>query len=100
MSPLRWALTIVAVGAGLVSVFALFLDNDQTNVPLLVAALAVFGIAVGVLGFGLASTAVRIGEEARLGRALGVAFVGGLFVLAAAGSLGLAIVLGILAGGL
>lgn len=100
MSPLRWALSMVAIGAGLASVFALFIDSGQTKLPLLVAAMAVFGITVGILGFGLASTAARIGEEARLGRALGVAFVGGLFVLVAAGSLGLAIVLGILAGGL
>ena len=35
-----------------------------------------------------------------MGRALAIAFVGGLFVLAAAGSLGMAIVLGILAGGI
>jgi ABC-type amino acid transport system permease subunit len=93
-------LVIVAVGAALVSAFALFLDNAQTKLPLLVASLAVFGIAVGALGFALASSSVSYGEAGRMGRALVVAFVAGLFVLVAAGSIGMAIVLGILAGGI
>ncbi len=100
MTPFRVVMWIVAIGAGLVVAYALFLDSSQTKLPLLVASLAVFGVCVGVLGFALAGTAARNGEDGRLGRALAIAFCGGLLVLAAAGSLAMAIVLGILAGGI
>jgi hypothetical protein len=100
VTPVRVVLTIVAIGSGLVVAFALFIDSSQTKLPLLVASLAVFGITIGVLGFALAGAAARTGEDGRMGRALAIAFIGGLFVLAAAGSLAMAIVLGILAGGI
>jgi hypothetical protein len=99
MTPFRAVLWILAVIAGLIAAFALFVDTGQTKLALLVSSLAVFGLAIGTLGFVLAGSAARTGEDGRLGRALAIAFVGGLFVLAAAGSLGMAIVLGILAGG-
>lgn len=99
MTPLRIALWVLAIGAAIVVAFALFVDSSPTKLPLLVASLAVLGIAMGALGFSLAGAAARSGEDGRLGRALATAFVGGLFVLAAAGSLAMAIVLGILAGG-
>jgi hypothetical protein len=100
MTPLRWVLAVLALLAGVVAVYALFIDNSQAKLPLLVSSLAVFAIAIGALGFSLAGSAVRYGEAERAGRALGTAFVGGLFVMTAAGALGMAIVLGILAGGL
>lgn len=99
MTPMRIVLSILAIASGAVVTFALLLDSSPTKLPLLVASLSVFGIVIGILGFGLAGSAARTGEEGRMGRALLIAFVGGLFVLAAAGSLGFAIVLGILAGG-
>lgn len=99
MTPMRIVLWILAIASGAVATYALFLDNSSTKLPLLVASLAVCGIVIGVLGFSLAGSAVRVGEDGRTGRAVLIAFVGGLFVLAAAGSLGMAIVLGILAGG-
>ena len=61
--------------------------------------LAVLGIALGLLGFGLAGSAVRQGESGRGARALGTAFIGGLMVISACGALAAAIVLGILASG-
>jgi hypothetical protein len=99
MTPLRIVLTVIAIGAAVVAVFALFVDSADTKLPLLVASLCVFGISLGVLGFSLAGTSVRIGEDGRMGRALLTAFIAGVFVLVAAGSLAMAIVLGILAGG-
>jgi hypothetical protein len=99
MTPLRVVLWILAIGAALVVGYALFFDSSQVKLPLLVASLAVFGIVLGALGFALAGSAARIGEDGRMGRALATAFVGGLFVLGAAGSLAMAIVLGILAAG-
>jgi hypothetical protein len=99
MTPLRIALLVLAVGAAIVVVYALFVDNSPTKLPLLVSGLAVVAVALAILGFGLAGSAVRLGESGRAGRALGSAFVGGLFVIAACGALAAAIVLGILAMG-
>ncbi len=97
MSIVLW---VLAIGAGIVAAYALFLDNAPSKLPLLVSSLAVLGIVLGILGFRFAGSAARTGEDGRLGRALTIAFVGGLLVLAAAGSLAMAIVLGILAGGI
>jgi hypothetical protein len=93
------ALWVLALGAAIVAGYALFLDNSPTKLPLLVASLTVLGIVLGILGFALASSAARAGEDGRTGRAIVIAFVGGIFVLIAAGALAMAIVLGILAGG-
>jgi len=99
MTPLRWALLILAIAASAVVGYALFIDASPSKLPLLVAGLAVLGIALGLLGFGLAGSAVRQGESGRAARALGTAFIGGLMVMAACGALAAAIVLGILASG-
>ncbi len=99
MTPLRIGLVILAVGASVVVGYALFIDASPSKLALLVSGLAVLGVALGLLGFGLAGSAVRFGESGRGGRALASAFVGGLFVIGACGSLAAAIVLGILAMG-
>jgi hypothetical protein len=99
MTPLRVMLWVVAVLAAAVVAYALVFDASPAKLPLLVSGLAVLGVALGVLGFGLAGSAVRAGETGRAGRALGTAFFGGLLVMGACGSLAGAIVLGILAGG-
>src|SRR5687768_5551442 len=97
MSPLRIGLWVLAIGAGIVSAYALFVDQSPAKLALMVSGLAVFAIALALLGFGLAGSAVRFGENGRGGRALGTAFVGGLLVIVACGALAAAIVLGILA---
>ena len=98
MSPLKFMLFALAVLAGLVVVYGLFVESGALKLPLIVSGLAVVSISLGLLGFALAGSAVSLGESGRGGRALVTAFVGGLFVLVAAGSLAAAIVLGILAG--
>lgn len=97
MTPLRMALTVLGVASGVVAAYTLFLENSTLRLPLLVSALAVLAISLGILGFGLAGTAIRTAESGRGGPAIGIAFVGGLCVLIAAGALAGAIVLGILA---
>jgi hypothetical protein len=97
---LRALLLVLVIGGAAVAVFGLFIGSSSgAQLPLVVSGLAVAGIAAGVLGFSLAGSAIRLGEDGRGGRALGVAFLGGLFVLGAAGALAGAIVLGILTGG-
>jgi hypothetical protein len=98
MTPIRAMLAVVAAASGLVALYGLFIDSSGAKLPLTVSGLAVFGLSIGLLGFVLAGEAARQGEQGRLGRALLVSFVGGLCVLAAAGALAGAIVLGILTG--
>jgi hypothetical protein len=91
------ALFVLAVAAGFVAVYTLFLENSTLRLPLLVSALAVLAISLGILGFGLGASAIRTAESGRGGLGIGTAFVGGICVLIAAGALAGAIVLGILA---
>lgn len=98
MTIARAMLLLLMVGAGAIALYGLFAGASGLQLPLVVSGLAVGGIAAGLLGFSLAGSAVRLGEQSRLGRALLTAFVGGLLVMGAAGSLAGAIVLGILTG--
>ena len=97
MTPLRMVLVVLAVASGLVAFYSLFLESSTLRLPLLVSSLAVLAISLGILGFGLASTAIRVAEEERGGMAILTAFIGGLCVLFACGAAAGAIVLGILA---
>ncbi len=97
MTPLRMVLVVLAVASAVVVGYTLFLENSTLRMPLLVSALAVLAISLGILGFALAGTAIRVAESERGGMAMLTAFVGGLCVLVATGALAGAIVLGILA---
>lgn len=98
MTILRAMLLLLLVVATAIAMYGLFVDTSDLRLPLIVSGLAVAGICAGLLGFSLAGSAVRLGERGRGGRALLTAFVGGLFVMGAAGALAGAIVLGILTG--
>ena len=99
MTILRVMLVVLMIGAAAIAFYALLVDNSAARLPLLVSALAVGGISAGIFGFSLAGSAVRLGQRGFAGRATLVAFVGGLFVLGAAGALSGAIILGILTAG-
>ena len=99
MSVGRVMLIILMAAAGAVALYGVLIDTSPTRLPLTVAGLFVGGVAAGLFGFSLAGTAVRQGQRGYGGRALGAAFLGGLFVMGACGALAGAIVLGILTGG-
>ena len=96
MSILRVMLVVLMIGAGAVALYGLLIDTAPTRLSLVVSGLAVGGIAAGIFGFSLAGSAARLGQRGFPGRAVLVAFIGGLFVLGAAGALSGAIILGIL----
>ena len=98
MNALRLGLLVLVVGAFVVVAYGLYVDNSGFRLPLIVSGLAVLGIAAGLLGFSLAGEAFRQGRTGHGLKALAMAFIGGLFVMGAAGSLAGAIVLGILTG--
>jgi hypothetical protein len=97
VTTLRVMLVVLMIGAGVIALFGLLSDaTGSARLPLVVSGLAVGGIAAGIFGFSLAGSAVRLGQRGFAGRATLVAFLGGLFVLGAAGALSGAIILGIL----
>lgn len=96
MSILRVMLVVLMIGAGAIALYGLLVDTSSARLPLVVSGLAVGGIAAGIFGFSLAGSAIRFGQRGFAGRATLIAFVGGLFVLGAAGALSGAIILGIL----
>ena len=99
MSVFRWLLLILIIGAGAIALYGLLVETSSLRLPMVVSSLAVAGIAAGILGFLLAGSAIRLGERGRGLPATGVAILGGLFVMGAAGALAVAIMLGILTGG-
>ena len=96
MSILRVMLVVLMIGSGAIALYGLLVDTSPARLPLVVSGFAVGGIAAGIFGFSLAGSAIRLGQNGFAGRATLVAFVGGLFVLGAAGALSGAIILGIL----
>src|SRR4029078_5054335 len=96
-APLRMILFVLAVAAGFVVVYTLFVDSGALKLPLLVSSLAVLAITLGILGFALAGSAFRMTEAGRGGAGVLTALIAGIFVLIACGSLAGAIILGILA---
>ena len=98
MTLLRWMLLLLIVGGLAIVAYGMLVETSNLRLPLIVSSLAVAGIAAGIFGFSVAGSAIRLGEQGRGGRATLVAFVGGLFVMGAAGALAGAIILGILTG--
>jgi len=94
---LRFLMLALAIAAGAVVLYGLFVESSSIKLALIVSGLAVLAVCLGVLGFAMAGSAARLGRGGRMGWGMLVAFVGGLFVLGAAGSLSAAIVLGLLA---
>lgn len=96
LSPLRLLLLLVVIGASGAVFFALFISPQ---LALAVSSLAVLGVALAIFALSLAGAAAGFGRQGDGGRAVLVALFGGLCAFGAAGSLGGAIVLGILAAG-
>lgn len=96
-TPVRLLLLLLVFIAAAVTAYGLFVDKSSLQLPITVSGLAVLGVALGLLAFSSAAAAAGFGRQGRLGWALLIAFFGGLCAIAAAGSLGAGLVLGILA---
>jgi magnesium-transporting ATPase (P-type) len=94
LTPARVLLVIVVVAAAAVTLFSLFVAR---SLPMTISGLAVSGVAVFVLGLMAAAGSVRAAQNGANARAVAAAIFGGLCMLAAAGSLSVAIILGLLA---
>jgi hypothetical protein len=95
LTPVRGMLVLLALAAGGVAFFG-FLDRSALQLPIIIFGLGLLGLAMLVLSLSLARASAQLGGQGRGGKALFAAFAGGLCILAAAGSLSGAIVLGML----
>jgi hypothetical protein len=89
-------LLLAMIAGAAVALYGLFVDKSGQAIAFSAAGLTVLGVALAIAGFLLGTSAVSSGRAGRGGRALAWAFLGGLFVLGAAGSLALATVLAVI----
>jgi uncharacterized membrane protein YhaH (DUF805 family) len=94
-NPLWVALGIALIGSLALVIYA-FLKRDASQIPLLATAAAIFGIVLLVLAFASAAATYRTARDGRAGRAVVLALAGGFAMIAAAGALAFATILGLL----
>jgi drug/metabolite transporter (DMT)-like permease len=94
-SPIAIAMAIALVGSLALVIYA-FLKRDSSQIPLLATAAAIFGIVLLVLAFLGAAATYRAARDGRAGRAVVLALAGGFAMIAAAGVLAFATILGLL----
>jgi hypothetical protein len=97
MSRTAFVMVVLLIVSGGVAAYGLFFDRSLDSIWLTVAGLALLGLVLGVIAIRLGSEGVRAGWAGRGGRSIGLALLGGLFALAASGSLGAAVILGLVA---
>jgi len=93
VTPVRVALA-VGLSVGLVLMFyGARIAHDDTQMPILVAGMVIFGLACLALALAGATTVVRAGKDGDTRSAFFAALLGGVCALLAAGSLGGAVIL-------
>ncbi len=97
MTPGRLVLLAALLGSSAVVVYGLFLDRTGSTIALTVAGLAVLGITFAIVALRLGAASVRTANDGHGARALFSALMGGISALLASGTLGAAVVLGLLA---
>jgi hypothetical protein len=95
-TPGRLLVLVVVILAAAITLYGLVVVKSA---PLYVSSLAVLGISLVVLGVMAAAASVRSARNGSGGAAFVAALVGGLCMLAAAGALSMAIILGLLIAG-
>jgi hypothetical protein len=94
VTPVRVLLLAVLIIAGGVAIYGLAVAK---SVPMIVSGMAIVGVCLFLLGLIAAGAVVRAGRRGQGALAFTAAVFGGLCMLGAAGSLSVAIVLGLLA---
>lgn len=97
MTPGRLVLLLALVGSAAVVIYGLFLDRSGSTIALTVAGLAVLGITFAIIAIRLAATSMRTAREGHGARSLFSALAGGISALLASGTLGSAVIFGLLA---
>ncbi len=92
ITPTRATLGVAIGGSALFVLYGIF-ARDATQIPMLSAGFAVLGIVFSALALAGAMATYRSARDGEGGRAFGLALLGGLAALVAAGSLATAAVL-------
>jgi hypothetical protein len=79
-------LLAIIVGAA-VAAYGLLVDKSGQNIAFATAGLFILGVALAISGFLLGMGAIGRGREGRTLGGVGLALLGGVFLLAAAGAL-------------
>jgi hypothetical protein len=95
ITPVRVFIVIAIAGSLALTAYA-FVTRDSSQIPLLATAAAIFGIVLVVLAFAGAAATYRAARDGQGGRAVVMAFAGGIAAMAAAGTFAAATILGLL----
>ena len=96
VTPLRVAVVVALVASGAVAAFSLFVARGSQSIAITVSALAVMSVTLIVLSLTFAGAGIRAGRNGSAGRAFVGGLLGGLILVAAAGIMAVAVVLGLL----
>jgi hypothetical protein len=91
----RIMVLLAMIAGAAVAAYGLFIDKSGQQVAFATAGLFVLGVGLLIGGLLLGSSALAAGREGRGGKGLLLAFVGGMFLMAAAGALAGAVVFGV-----
>lgn len=97
MTPGRLVLALALIGSAAVVVYGLFLDRTGSTIALTVAGLAVLGITFAIIAIRLGAASLRTAHDGHGARSLLSALAGGVSALLASGTLGAAVIFGLLA---
>lgn len=97
MTPGRLVLLLALLGSAAVVVYGLFLDRTGSTIALTVAGLVVLGLTFAIIAIRLGAASLRTAHDGHGARSLATALVGGISALFASGTLGAAVILGLLA---
>ncbi len=95
LTPMRVTLGIALFGSTLFVLYALTV-RDAAQIPMLAAGSAVLGIVFGALALAGGIATYRAGRDGESGRAFGLALLGGLAAVVAAGCFAAAAILALL----
>jgi hypothetical protein len=94
--PLAVVLVVAMLGSAAVVFYGLVMDRTGQAIAFTVAGMFVLGVTLAIAAFVLASGAVSEGRAGHVLRCLFAGLLGGLFAIAASGSLAGAVVFGVL----
>jgi hypothetical protein len=96
ITPIRAVLAIAFLGSGAYIGWAIIKVRDVSQIPMISSGFAVLGLAFAALAIGGLIEMWRAANDARTGRAAGLAIGGGLAGLAAIGCFSITVVLALL----
>jgi hypothetical protein len=95
ITPIRVCIAIALAGSVALAVYA-FVTRDNSQIPLLTTSATILGIVLIVIAVAGASATYRAARDGQAGRAVVMAIAGGIAAIAAAGTLAVAMILGLL----